>query len=160
MTKFKFEYKAVIEPLRLGEYHPDYGQESIEVCVNPRPEFMDERSKLLNEYTERYAKTNDLMKERENLQTKQVKRPAKTEKRIDELNDLIEQSAADFLEWNDKEFVPQANAWFARLWSFGEDEWSVEDTQQIQEQDPAMLNWLKKRSMEMIEAHKEGAKKA
>ena len=140
---FKIEWKPVLQALALKDYHPAYGSETIMVCVNPSPELWQERTNLQNENARRYAESNPESNARTNMDRAE-----------------IEQKAAEYLTWFAQEFVPQANDWFARLWSFGEEKFTVEDLAQYNNVDPHFLAWLKQRSIEMIDEHRTGRKKA
>jgi hypothetical protein len=137
--KFQIVWKPVLVPLYLREYQPEYGDECLQVCVNPATQFLTEKVALGEEYALRYAETAKLM-------TADDKK-------------LAEKKVADFLEWNNTEFMDRADGWFATLWSFGADQWTPADLKLIKETDPHLLTWLKNRSMEMIEAHKQDRKK-
>lgn len=137
--KFEIKYKPVLQPLPLSGYHPDYGTESLQVCVNPPKAFMEEREALLKEQAERSDAASEQMKD----PAAEVKQQA-----VDSLN-----------EWAETVYLPQMNAWFARLWSFGDDKWSADDLGKIHETDAHLLTWLKVRSIEMVDAHRLARKK-
>ena len=136
--KIQFKYKPVIKPLYLREYHPDYGDETIEVCVNPAPAFLQQRSALSEENARRYAESAKAI-----------------EKKAENAAELV----AAYMDWFNTEFNNRADEWFAKLWSFGADQWTAQELQVIKETDPHFLNWLKNRSVEMIEEHRLGRKK-
>lgn len=146
----RIEWKPVLQALPLKDYHADYGDVKIMVCVNPQPGFWAERRQLLAEYTRRSDEAELLQKKAE------IASP----ERKQEAEILAGQTAAAFLEWGAGEFVPAMHAWFAKLWSFGGDQYTVEDIRQYQEIDPHFVNWLTARSIEMIDQHASARKKA
>lgn len=140
---FKITWKPVLQALALRDYHPAYSENTIMVCVNPQSEFWKERADLLEKNARRYAESD----------------PAtNTRKKMDPGD--VQKMASEYLSWFEQEFVPKANDWFARLWSFGEEQFTVDDLKEYNEIDPHFLVWLKQRSIEMIEEHRQGKKKA
>lgn len=144
---FKIEWKPVLQTLALKEYHPGYGEEVIMVCVNPQPEFWQERQELLNEFARR-------MREADTAVQKASITPS------DELRDAAEKAAGEFGEWSRGTFVPAIWAWFAKLWSFGEDTWTPEEVAELDATDTHLTSWLNTRSIDMINEHKSARKKA
>jgi len=136
---FKITYKPVLEPLPLSGYHPDYGVESLQVCVNPPAELWEEREALLKEQVDHSEAVLEQIKK------------AKAEKK---------QEAIDALnQWAETVYLPKTNDWFARLWSFGDDKWTAADLLNVHETDAHLLTWMKNRSIEMVEAHRLARKK-
>lgn len=136
---FKIQWKPVLQALELKGYHPDFAGHTIMVCVNPNPELWKERTDLQNENARRYAEV-----------------ALATEKKAPNAEKL----AADYITWFDQTFVPRANEWFAKLWSFGEEKFTVQDLDEYNTVDPHFLGWLKQQSITMIEEHRIGRKKA
>jgi hypothetical protein len=143
---FKIEWKPVLQALPLSDYHPEYADNTIMVCVNPKPEFMKERDALMAEYSKRLLKAQAAAKKADN----------------GELADkaAAEATTAAFSEWSENVFLAGMQDWFARLWSFGEEKFSLADLNEYEQLDPHLTAWLKRRSMEMIEEHRIARKKA
>jgi hypothetical protein len=139
---FKLDWKPVLQAVALKDYHPDYADNVIQVCVNPQPAFWQERT--------------DLMKEFE-------RRSGEAQKRLFEMQQQQQPPDASivsaFTDWSENEFMPMINDWYARLWSFGSDPWTVADVNVINETDSHLLTWLKDRSIELIEDHRLDRKK-
>ena len=145
----KIEWRPVLQPLMLKEYHPDYGNECIMVCVNPEPSFWQERQSLLAEYSRRVADV-DLLQRKAQIASPENKHEAEIR---------AGQASTAFLEWGEREFIPGMHDWFARLWSYGDDKYTRSDVDQYQEIDPHFAAWAKARSIEMIETHASARKK-
>ncbi len=135
----KIMWKPVLQALALKDYHPAFGKETIMVCVNPKPEFFAERTALMADYSRRLVEVQAAL---------QAKAPDATEK-----NDA-------FNEWSEKTFLPGMQDWFARLWSFGEEQYTTSDINEYEQVDPHLATWLKRRSIEMIDEHAYARKKA
>jgi hypothetical protein len=146
----KIEWRPVLQPLMLKEYHADYGEERIMVCVNPRPDFLRERSDLIAEYTRRAAEMQLLANKA---------RIAGMGDGITLTKQQADDAAAALIAWGESTFIPAMHNWFARLWSFGDDRYTAADVDQYQEIDPHFVAWAKARSIEMIEAHASARKK-
>jgi hypothetical protein len=146
---FKIEWKPVLQALALSEYHPAYAENTIMVCVNPEPEFWQERAKLMEEYSKRLIELQALMTEARD-----------GSKATTEDIEAAEQKNEAFNQWAQQTFLPGMDDWFARLWSFGDEKWNKDDLNQFESTDSHLLTWLKTRSMEMIEEHRTARKKA
>ncbi len=148
---FKLTWKPVLQALALRDYHPDYGENVIMVCVNPQPEFLQERATLMEEYSKRFADIK--------LAEAKLTAARTTGKEDAELALQFQEQIQAFNTWMEQVFVETANDWFARLWSFGADQFTGADLKQYDEIDPHFLTWLKNRSMDMIDEHRQGKKK-
>jgi hypothetical protein len=144
----KIEWKPVLQPLMLKDYHPEYGDEKIMICVNPQPAFWQEREALLREYRQRNGEISLLQKRAEISQGDAVEAGRKAT-----------EAYISFIEWGETSFVPSMLGWFARLWSLGGEPYMEDDIRQFQEIDPHLLTWLQTRSIEMIETHASARKK-
>ena len=133
---FKIEWRPVLQPIALREYHEGYGTETIMVCVNPTREFMQDRNELIQKNRELTEAMNKAGTEEE-----KIARPR------------------EYLQWYSETFLPKMQDWFARLWSYGSDQWTADDLNAMHETDAHLLEWLKNRSMEMIVVHARGIKK-
>jgi hypothetical protein len=57
-------------------------------------------------------------------------------------------------------FELSMNEWFAKLWSQGEQKESAKEISDLFEKDPALVEWLKRSSIEMLSAHRNAEKKS
>lgn len=130
----KIEIKKVTQDLDLGDYAEEYkGQGlALKVWVNPDRGTIAERDDIQAEFDRQLQET-------------------KTN------NALVE----PFLKWVVEIYTPAVMDWYARLWSQGEREthWTVEELQALDERDPALFDWLKRRSVQMIVEHRTREKK-
>ncbi len=145
----KITWKPVLQALALKDYHADYGDEKIMVCVNPQPAFLRVRSQLMNDYAGRYSEV-ELLDKKAQIASDERKHEAET---------AAGRASTELMDWAEKVFIPGINGWFASLWSFGDDTFTVEDLNEYHSVDPHFLNWLKARSIEMIENHASARKK-
>jgi hypothetical protein len=145
---FKIEWKPVLQALALSEYHPEFADNVIMVCVNPAPQFLQERQDLLAEYSKQL------------VEAKAAADTAETSPNDQEAERLAMEKGTAFDDYLNQTFVPKMQDWFAGLWSFGEEKFTVEDLDEYEKIDPHLLAWLKRRSIEMIDEHRAGQKKA
>jgi hypothetical protein len=142
-------WKPVLQALMLRDYHADYGDEKIMVCVNPQPVFWRERSDLLSDYARQLGDVN-LLKSKAEIATGDA---------AIEAGQKYTEAFTNFINWGETTFVPGMHAWFAKLWSFGGEQYTAADLDQYQEIDPHFASWAKARSIEMIDAHASARKK-
>jgi hypothetical protein len=146
---FKVTWQPVLRVLALKDYHPAFADEMINVCVNPQPDFWQERETLQNEYSQRLFEA----------QAATIKAGSAKED-VEELARRRDEKTAELDAYTKQFFLPGIQDWFARLWSFGDEKWTGEDLNDLENTDPHLLAWLKRRSIEMIEEHRAGRKKA
>ena len=146
----KLTWKPVLQALALKEYHPDYGDEKIMVLVNPTPEFMGEYVALRNEYAVRSVEVQRLMLSAETASD--ADKPAAKEQAV--------QKDQEYTAWVNDIFLPGMDDWYARLWSFGSDKYTVADLAEFNKVDPHFVTWAKASSVEMIDVHRTARKKA
>ena len=146
----KIVWKPVLQVLALKDYHPDYGDEKIMVCVNPQPEFWREYTRLLSENARQYADA-DLHQKAASAALNDDERRA--------LEISAGAKATEYMVWIERTFIPSLDSWFAKLWSFGEDKYTLEDVTEFQNVDEHFLTWAKARSIEMINGHASAKKK-
>ena len=126
----------VLQPLYLRDYNSAVSTDDhFQVCVNPERSFIEERSQLLREYSDRFRAYSQLLKDG-NLE-----------------------AAKDFERWSEGEFMMRVNDWYARLLSFGEDTYTADELAEIGRVDMHLLNWLQSECVQMIEAHRSQRKK-
>ncbi len=146
---FKVTWKPVLQALALRDYHPDYGENVIMICVNPQPEFYAERTALMAEYSKQLIQ----------MQAATQKATILKGEAKEETSEQAAQLNQAFSVWAEQTFLPGMQGWFARLWSFGAEQFTVDDLDEYEKVDPHLLAWLKRCSMEMIEEHRQGRKK-
>jgi hypothetical protein len=145
----KFEIKKVVRALALAEYAEEYKDQTISVWVNPSVDTLRERDRLIGEYGTRLAEIRPL--EAEPAEGAEKKRPVDPDlpKKVDV-----------FMEWKASVFDEFFHQWFAALWSHGPETWTADECRDLGLKDPALYQWLKDRSMRMIEEHRAREKKA
>ena len=144
---FKLEWKPVLQALALKEYHEAYDGNVIMVCVNPKPEFLQERATLMNEYSRRLFEAQAAAQKSEVSGQKEDQQDATAK-------------ATAFSDWCEMTFLPGMQRWFAALWSFGDEQFTTIDLDAYDREDPHFLTWAKRRSIDLIEAHGTARKKA
>jgi len=147
---FKLEWKPVLQALALKDYHLEYEDNVIQVCVNPQPDFLQERTALMVE--------NSSLLMRVQRATQNIAQAKGDD--LEAATQAAREARDSFNTWIQQGFLPGIQNWFARLWSFGNETFTAEDLDEYEKVDPHFLNWLKRRSMEMIDEHQAGRKKA
>lgn len=130
----KFDIKKVIRVMDLNDYDPQFNGQVIQVWVNPDRAFIRERDELWRENVQRIQAIKDQPEGRE-----------------------------EYIKWSTEEFIPRNHAWFARIWSQGSDasqNWTADELMQIGEQDPALYDWIQRRTMEMLMVFRSDEKKS
>lgn len=138
----KLSIKKIIRPLDLGEKAVEFGGQTIQVWVNPTLAFLRERDAVFMMYAEKQKVLTDAEKARS--------------------GDLAKLNL-EFAAWIDGEFTEKNNEWFSRLWSQDENtatHWTLAEINEIKQADPALLDWLKSRSVEMITEYRRMEKKS
>lgn len=136
-------WKPILKPLQLSDYHPAYGAEKILVCVNPERKFWNQLSQLVRTWQERYKETARL--------NNAVKSAQGSDKRAAEIS--AGQKAGEFFIWGTQVYQQEYDGWFARLWSFGDEKYTAADLAEYRKLDTALVTWLQKRSIELICEH-------
>jgi hypothetical protein len=129
----KIQIKKIVRDLNLGDYDAQYEGLTLKVWVNPDRGTIAEREELQAEFE---TKTQEIRS-----------------------NNAL---AEPFLKWVAEVYAPAILDWYARLWSQGEDaqtHWSVDEMKELDTQDPAMLEWMKRRSVQMAIQHRTQEKK-
>ena len=143
---FPVIYHPVVHVLALKEYHASYGDaETLQVWVNPPKDVLREHSALVNEFVQREASSRVSLE----MAGKSNAQASEAMREMDEFND-----------WVANTYLPRLDEWYARLWSQGSESYSAEDVRKFGEVDEALANWLRRKSMSMISAHRSGQKKA
>jgi len=139
-------WTPVLQPLTLSEYNPAASKEgAFQVCVNPPRGFTEERTELVREFVRR---NNEYKRAVEGG-------GAKSE---DQARADVETIKA-YSAWLDETFFPGLDDWFARLLSFGEDQFDAEEIAGIRRVDEHLFNWLTASCIRMIDDHRDARKK-
>jgi len=148
----KIELRRITRPVRLGDYAEEYGEEVVQVWVNPS------RAKRLELQAigEASAQARDRLAELANG----VDGEASDEQRqavVDEVTAINEEFDA---------LTDSLAAWYADIWSQHPNEethWAAEDVSELVaaclENDPAFWSWLQGETMRLIREHRDGIKK-
>jgi len=121
----KLNIPVVVRPIRLSDYAPEYGEQVVEMWVNPP------REKRLEYYsiTERYRDGLAAIEQADE----------------DAISDLAEQIV---------DLANELYAWYADMWSQGADSWTVEEVREIAEaaidRDPRLWAYLQERSLDIV----------
>ena len=140
------QYHPVTRPLYLREYAQAYGDQHLDVWVNPPAEFRAKHSALLDEFLRR---TVSVETARDAAGRSQESQPAADLMReIDEYN-----------RWTAETFIPQMDEWYAELYSQNGETWTAEEVHTFIEIDEALSNWIRRKSLDLITEHRTGKKK-
>lgn len=134
--------QKIVRPFDLGEKAPELSGQKIYVWINPTLAFMKERDEIFLEFARKQKELRD-------AETKKVENLA-------ELN-------AQFNAWLDGDFTDKNNAWFAHLWSQNEKQethWTAAEVDELRNADPALLDWMKAHSVDMILEYRKAEKKS
>ena len=141
------QYHPVTRPLYLREYAQAYGDQHLDVWVNPPAEFRAKHSALLEEFLQR---TVSVEKSREIAERSQESQPAA---------DLMRE-IEEYNRWTAETFIPQMDEWYATLYSQNGETWTAEEVHTFIEIDEALSNWIRRKSLDLITEHRTGKKKA
>lgn len=148
----KLNIAKVIRSLDLAEYAEAYKGQTVHVWVNPDMGTLRRRELLVEKYNRMLKDMLDLGKQVDGIP--EAARQA-----------MAEQARTQIEAFNTfalGEFTDGINKWFAELWSQGSDpatHWTVEELVNLNEHDPALYQWMKNQSVEMLERHREREKK-
>ena len=130
----KLEIKQVIQAVDLGEYAEVYRGKILRVWVNPPRAVWREYESVLDENQRRVAE----------LQS--------DERRIEE-----------HAKWAAETFVPLVHGWYAKLWSQGAnpaEHWTADEIAELSEADPALYDWMQRRSLRELTDFRRAEKKS
>lgn len=140
----KIQINKVVRPFDLGEYAKELAGQTVDVWVNPTRNILGKLDDLeLRSSAELGKVRNALPKEGE-----------------DRTN---YQKALEHLEkWTKDEYAPRQREWYAALWSHGDDKerhWTADELKDLDDTDPALYQFMRTRTLEMIREHREREKK-
>jgi hypothetical protein len=147
----KFKVAKIVMPLELGEYAEVYSGKRLLVWVNPPRDVKHERENILHKYSQTLKR---VLKPESDAPVIKAK---KTRGFIARMFTKPDESAREVETINERMF-----AWLNQIWSQHEDEdcaWPVEDIRELYDADPAMYQWMVRRSVQMIAEFRSEAKK-
>jgi hypothetical protein len=153
--------KAIVKPMDLGEYDEGYRGQVLEVWVNPPRAFVIERDEaiagfVVREQALRKMSVTQSVQTLESLRTKSwLKRMGE---RLGKPSNELQNAQSEYKDYAEK-FVLRMNEWFAKLWSQGEEKETAEQIAELYNAEPALVEWMKRRSVEMLVEHRSNEKK-
>ena len=152
----KLEVQPIVRELDLGGYAPVYAGKMVYVWVNAPAAFLRERDLLVVEYGRQLREVTRLRQAREADASNKFlirlpflgKRPAGEATPVEAVRTVDR-----FNRWVAQTFLPRIDAWFADLLSHGPEDthWTAEELDTIYEQDSILLEWIKRRSLELVQ---------
>ena len=126
----KINIPKVVRPIRLSDYAPEFGEQAIQMWVNPPREL---RLRYFD-ITEDYKAVRDQLEQSEEG---------------DDLTPLVERVV---------ELANGIYAWYAEMWSQGGGEWTMEDVQEFaqaaMDTDPALWDFVQESSLDVLQAYR------
>ena len=126
----KINIPKVTQPIALSDYAPEFGEQVIEMWVNPPREKRLAFAGIMDRYRDTLARIEQA-------------------EDSDDLADLTQQ------------IVDQAgelHAWYAEMWSQGEDEWTAEQVKELTEAaldtDPGLWDFVQARSLDLMQEYR------
>ena len=133
----RIEIPKIVKKIALAEYAEEFGEQIIEVWVNPTRE-------LLAEFGDLNVRSEELLKK--------IRQPVKSDNLIEQL-----QADSDLLQ-------ADVAHWYAMIWSQGENPVSPKEVTELfnaaQESDPGFQKWLVDKTWTLIREHREVRKNA
>jgi len=126
----KINIPKVTRPIRLSDYAPEFGEQVIEMWVNPPRDVRLEFARIADEF-------------------KAVRDALAAVEDADEAGELVQQIT---------DLGQSIYAWYAQMWSQAGDEWTVEDVQEFAnealELDPALWDYVQETSLDLMQAYR------
>lgn len=148
----KINIARVIQPLDLGDYAESMRGQVVLVWVNPDRATLRRRELLIEEYNRKLREMND----------EAQKAKSATQKAAGKIAESFREKMDDFSAYATGEFIRGIHAWFAEIWSQGSNEetqWTPDELVELNEADPALYQWMKNHTVNMISEHREREKK-
>jgi hypothetical protein len=142
----KLQIKKVIFEQDLGEYAKEYAGQFVDVWVNPP-------RNIINTY--------DDLNQRMSEKLDQIRQALP--KTADEDRTNYQKVLDKVQKWTDDEFAPKLREWYAALLSKGSDQarhWTPDDLIELDQQDPALYDWLRDQTQSLIKEHRDRQKKS
>ena len=153
----KLDIKRIVRPLALRDYAEEYGDEVVWVWVNPLRAF---RMRLY-ELADEFKAVRDRLEELAKAEAEAVEGDAEGGTPEGDTPNPEVKSLGDEVD----RITGELHAWWAELWSQGQDEethWTVGDVGELieaaRDSDPMLWDFLQERSMELSNAHREGVR--
>ena len=127
----KVNIPKVTRPIRLSDYAPEFGEQVIEMWVNPPRETRLAFSGIMDRYRDTLAQIEE------------------AEEGAPELADMV-QAVVDQ--------AGELHAWYAEMWSQGEDDWAAEQVKELVEAaldtDPGLWEYVQERSLDLMREYR------
>jgi len=153
----KFEFVKIILPLELADYIAAYAGQRLQVWVNPPRAMKQEREEIIR-------RSGQILKGIIDGQQSSVISSQSSGKPFLKRVLGIFKRQMDSVELN---AVRRMNAdmfgWLSRIWSQHEDpesHWTVDEIPVVYDSDPALYQWMVRRTIEMMESFRTEKKKA
>jgi len=147
----KIDIQKIVRPIRLGDYAPEYDGQAIHVWVNPPRQMRLDYQQVADELSQASRELELVVKE------------------AGESTPESEEEAAGLVsDYGERleELARRLYAWFAVMWSQGDDEdtrWTTDDVVELVEAcldaDPALWAWIQDEHWRLVREHREGLKK-
>jgi len=158
----KFEFEKVVLPLELRDYFPAYDGQQIHVWVNPPRAMKQEREEIIRRSSRMLSEL--VSGQRSAVSKEVVSGQLSAGKRwLQRVLGLFKQP----MDSAELGAVQHMNAgmfgWLSRIWSQHDDpesRWSVDEIQVVYDEDPALYQWMVRRTIGMMEDFRTEKKKA
>ena len=130
----KFEIKQIIKAVDLGEYAEVYRGKTLRVWVNPPRAVWREYEGVLDENQRRVA---EMLGDKTRIE--------------------------EHAKWAAEIFVPVVHDWYAKMWSQSDnpaEHWSADEIAELSEADPALYEWMQRRSLRELTEFRKAEKKS
>ena len=126
----KINIPRVVRPVRLSDYAPEFGEQTIEMWVNPPREKRLAFAAITAEY-------------------KVIQDQLNAAEEGDDTTAQVERIV---------ELAGELHAWYAEMWSQGEDEWTAEDVGELAkvalDTDPGLWDFVQESSLDAMQAYR------
>ena len=126
----KINIPRVVRPVRLSDYAPEFGEQTIEMWVNPPREKRLAFASITAEY-------------------KVIQDQLNAAEEGDDTTAQVERIV---------ELAGELHAWYAEMWSQGEDEWTAEDVGELVkvalDTDPGLWDFVQESSLDAMQAYR------
>lgn len=158
MSISKIKIQHVVREMDLAEFQPEYAGQSIKVWVNPPMNFKSELQARLLECTEATAKSLLVQNPIKFLKETGQNLP-EDDRELEKLKKGTPEEIEAALEVA-REAKKRYYACFAEVWEGDSEEDVLALAEQLEQSEPALLLFLRKRTMEMIGEYANTRKKA
>ena len=156
----KIAVKTILRSLDLGDYDEGYRGQVLQVWVNPPRSFVIERDEAIAGFMAREQALSKMAVTQTMVTLKKkswVERMWSVVSRRRSASEM-QQAQDEYKDYAEK-FVPRMHEWFAEMWSQGEEKETAEQIAELYNAEPALVEWMKRRSVEMLVEHRSIEKK-